>query len=633
MVRQKHRFAKFRTFRPCGAREKMTNIRQATPPRATFRRDFSKRERECMSRLAVLASIGFAAFAAPLWAQQAPAPEIIYENGVVLTVDPKFSTAQAVAVRDGRIVAVGPTATIHKLAGAGTRIVDLHGKPMLPGFYDNHIHLGGPLQPWKYGGMIDALPEWLADADTIPKLQAAIAAQVAKTPKGEWIVGEISREEWHNDSLPTRQDFDKVAPDNPVAIGRGPHTLLVNSRALEAAHITATTKPAGGEITRDAKGEPTGKILEAARRVIWDVLPPGKREGGLSPEARLAEWHILLGQLTGLGVTSVNVAGVRPKDLALVQTLYDRWGDELPRMTVQLRVWPGYDQHNDPEEGVRESISEIEAIGDRSAVFHHPKLKLGALKMSIDGGLSAPIFWSTQPYRGRSPDFYGEQRIPDSVFYRVAKRAHELGWQIGIHTMGDAAAVMVVDQLERILTDAPRVDHRDYLHHVAVLPPEATLDKMGALHINVASQPGFLLALGSYADEALSSERAATQDPSASLLRHGIRVSYGSDAGPYGPISAIYAAVTRKGWNGVVHGAGEAVSVQQALTMHTLGPAYFTFDEKTQGSIEPGKVADFVVLSANPMTIDPERIQDVVVERTIIGGREVYARPAAVGGK
>jgi len=579
-----------------------------------------------MSRIAILATIGFASFIPA--AGFAQTPDVIYQNAKIITVNPKSEIAEAVAVSGDKIVAVGSVATVRALAGPATKIVDLGGKTLIPGFYDNHIHLGGPLQDWKYGGMIDKLPDWLHHADTLPKLLEAVRKQAATLPKGEWIIGDIAREEWPNGSLPTRWDFDKVAPDHPVAIARGPHTLLVNSMALKMANVTRDTKPQGGEIVHDANGEPNGKILEAARRVIYDVLPPEKRQGAAPPEQQLADWHTLLTQLVSMGVTSVNVAGVRPSGLKLVQALYDRWGDELPRMTVQLRVSPGYDTHDDPEVGVKESIAEIEAIGDRTKVFTHPKLKMGAVKMSIDGGLSAPIFWSIKPYENR-PGFYGEQRIPDSAYYRVAKRAHELGWQVGIHTMGDAAVVMVVNEMEKVLNEAPRADHRDYLHHVAVLPPEDTLKKMAALHINVASQPGFLLSLGSYADEALEPAREATQQPSQSLLKHGIRVSYGSDAGPYGPIAGIYAAVTRKGWNGVVHGASEAVTVQQALEMHTLEPAYFTFDEKKQGSIEPGKVADFTVLSADPLTIDPERIQDIKVERTIIGGHEVYSQSTA----
>jgi predicted amidohydrolase YtcJ len=297
-------------------------------------------------------------------------------------------------------------------------------------------------------------------------------------------------------------------------------------------------------------------------------------------------------------------------------------------MTVQLRVSPGFDTHDDPEVGVKQSIAEIEALGDPRKYFTSDKLKMGAVKMSIDGGLSAPIFWSLKPYENR-PGFHGEQRIPDSAFARVARRAHDLGWQLGIHTMGDAATMMVVNELDKILEAAPRANHRHYLHHVAVLPPEDTVKKMARLQVMVASQPGFLLGLGSFADEALEPEREATQQPSRSLLKHGVRVSYGSDAGPYGPIAALYAAVTRRGWNGAVHGREEGVTIQEAIRMHTFEPAYFTFDETTRGSIEVGKVADFVVLDVDPLAIDSERIQHLRAIRTIIGGRELYNRDAA----
>ncbi len=552
--------------------------------------------------------------------------DTIYYNAKVITVDPGFDLAEAVATSGDKIVAVGSNDEIRKLAAASTTQIDLGGKTLMPGFYDNHIHLGGPLQPWKWGGMIDAIPEWLQGADTLPKLQAALAAKVAETPKGEWIVGEIAREEWPNSAIPNRYDLDKVAPDNPVAIGRGPHTLLVNSKALEAAGVTRDTKPEGGEILHDSRGEPTGKIMEAARRIITRVIPAEKQSRNKTPEQQLDDWHRLLEQLVSLGVTSVNVAGIRPDDVKQVQALYDRWGDGLPRMNTQLRLYPSYDVYDDPVgEGVRASIAELDAIGDPAKVFQHPKLKMSAIKMSIDGGLSAPVFWSTTPYANR-PGYYGQQRIPAEAFYRVAKYGHEHGWQLGIHTMGDAAVVMVVDEMEKILKESPRADHRDYLHHIAAMPPEETLQKMGALGIGVASQPGFLQSLGSYADEALAGERKETQNPSRTLLNHNIRVSYGSDAGPYGPINAIFAAVTRVGWNGVVHGPGEAVTVKEALTMHTMEPAYFTFDEKTRGSIEPGKVADLVVLDGDPLTIAPDQLWTIKVDRTIIGGKEVYNR-------
>jgi predicted amidohydrolase YtcJ len=550
----------------------------------------------------------------------AQTPDAIYYNAKVVTVNARSEIAEAIAVAGGAILAVGSNERVKALAGPRTTLVDLAGKSLLPGFYDNHIHLGEPLQPWKYGGMIEAVPDWLRRANDVESLVASLKAKAATTPKGEWITGDIPREEWPNAALPTRWHLDKATTDHPVALARGPHTLIVNSNALALAGITRDTKPPGGEIVHDAKGEPTGKILEAARRVVTRVMP---RADAGNADAQIQSWRTLLTQLASLGVTSVNVAGVRPDGLPLVGRLYEQHGAELPRMTVQLRVSPGFDSHDDPQVGAAQSIAEIDAIGDPRRFFAHEKLKLGAVKMSIDGGLSAPIFWSLKPYENR-PGFFGEQRIPDSAFARVARHAHESGWQLGIHTMGDAAVVMVVNELEKILKASPRVNHRHYLHHIAVLPPADTIRKMAALQIMAASQPGFLLGLGSFADEALEPEREATQQPSRSLLQHGVRVSYGSDAGPYGPLAALYAAVTRRSWNGAVKGPQESVTIAEAVRMHTTEPAYFTFDEQSRGTLEVGKAADFVVLDQDLLTIDPERIQHVQVLRTIIGGREVY---------
>jgi predicted amidohydrolase YtcJ len=552
------------------------------------------------------------------------APDAILHNGRIQTVNERFEIVEALAIRDGRIVALGSNATVRPLAAPGTRMMDLGGKTVLPGFYDNHIHLGEELQPWK-GGMIGAVPRWLQGVNTREDLAAALKRQASVVPKGNWIRGELPREDWPNQKVPSRWDLDEMAPNHPVALARGPHTLLLNSQALAKAGITKDTRnPPGGWIFRNANGEPNGRVLEAARRLVTRVMPPeGPRE---NEETILSTYRRQLGQLASLGITSINVAGVRPDGLRRVQQLYERWGDELPRATLQIRLSPGHDTYDDTEEGVRNSIAELEALGVRTG-FGNDRLKIGAIKMSIDGGLSAPVFWSTTPYEGR-PDFYGAQRIPDDAFYRVARRAHELGWQIGTHVMGDAAVVMVVDQLERILTERPRADHRHYLHHVAVMPPRATLDKMARLGIMVASQPGFTIGLGAYAAEALEGEREATQNPSRTLLDRGIRVSYGSDGGPYGPLVALYAAVTRRGWDGQIYGAGEGVSIKDAIRMHTVEPAYFTFDEKTRGSLAIGKVADLVVLGQDPLTIAPERLREISIERTIVGGCEIYSAAA-----
>jgi predicted amidohydrolase YtcJ len=290
---------------------------------------------------------------------------------------------------------------------------------------------------------------------------------------------------------------------------------------------------------------------------------------------------------------------------------------------MQIRLSPGHDTYDDPAEGIRNSIAEIEALSFRTG-FGDDRLKLGAVKMSIDGGLSAPVFWSLEPYEGR-PDFHGAVRIPAETFYPVARRAHELGWQLGIHTMGDGAVKMVAEQIARILDELPRDDHRHYMHHVAVKPPEETMQLMGRTGIMVASQPSFTVGLGAFAVEALTEEREQTQNPTRSLQEHGIVVSYGSDGAPYGPLLTIWSAVTRRGWEGKVYGLEEAVSVEEAIRLHTAAPAFFTFDEDVKGAIRAGMFADFIVLSEDISSVDPERIRDIEVERTFIGGGEVYS--------
>jgi predicted amidohydrolase YtcJ len=286
-----------------------------------------------------------------------------------------------------------------------------------------------------------------------------VRRRAATTPKGQWIRGAVIREEWSNQRVPTRWDLDKVAPDHPVALVRGPHTLIANSLALEKAGINEKTPdPEGGWIFKDKQGVPNGRVLEAARRLVAKVMPAEARKE--SDDEILQRYRVHLGKLAALGITSVNIAGVFPSDLRLIRALYERWGSDLPRATVTLRMRPGHDAFDDMELAVKNTITEINSVGVRTG-FGNDRVKIGGIKMSVDGGLSAPVFWSTQPYKGR-PDFHGSQRIPDDNFYRVAKRAHELGWRVGVHTMGDGAVQMVVNQFERILKELPRADHR---HH------------------------------------------------------------------------------------------------------------------------------------------------------------------------
>lgn len=541
-------------------------------------------------------------------------PDTIYSGAHFVTNDSASPTVEAVAVAAGRIVAVGDTADVLRLAGKTTRLLDLGGRTVLPGFYDNHVHLGGTREDPR-------VQDWTG-IDSKEALLAALDARATELPPGEWVLGTLENENMPQHKLPTRWEMDKVTPDHPVALRRG-HITLANSLAMKLAGITdETPAPPGGEINRNEKGEPIGWFWEGAgRRLVMRAVPPPPPVPDAVAEAELRDQ---LKALLPFGITSLNVAGMRPDTLRWLQNVYARWGDELPRTTVQLRLSPGYDSYDDPAEGPAAAIRELESLGFVSG-FGNDRLKLGSVKMSIDGGFSAAAFMTIEPYPHRDEDYFGVQRIPEETLYAVASRAHALGWQLGIHAIGDGAVAMATNVLARILTENPRDDHRHFLHHVSVLPPEETLGKLAAHGILVASQPNFTYSLGPYnASPALSPERLQTNNPQRSLIARNIHLSYGSDGMPIGPLVGIYAAVTRKGVDGKVYGPDERVSVADAVRMYTLEPAYLTFDESERGSIAVGKVADFVVLGDNILTVPPGRIKEIPVEMTIVGGQTLY---------
>lgn len=546
-------------------------------------------------------------------------PDVIYHHGKVVTANDRFDIVQALAVRDGKIVAIGNNSKIRALAGKGTQLVDLNGRTVLPGLNDSHVHIfyeAPPNDPIRFD---------FRSVKNLGELQSKIGETVAKVPKGQWIVGSLSEVSFPEEKLFTREDIDKVSGDHPVALPRGPHIWVVNSKALELAKITPQTpQPAGGVIARDARGIPTGVLRESnAQRIVGALIPPEPRMDDATAEKNLLDQ---LTMLASLGITSGNVAGIRPgDDFRRVQNVYKKWGTDLPRLTVQLRVYPGFDRYDDPNVGVAATLAEIEAMSFYTG-FGNDRLKLGAIKMSIDGGFTGQAAAMLVPYPdGRT----GNIRIPKDALYKVARFAHDRGWQLGIHTIGDGGVKLCVDVLAQVLHDSPRTDHRHYLHHVSISPPPETIEKMAKLGILVSSQPAFTYDLASYYKSATSGIRLQTNNPQRSLMDAGIKLGYGSDHRPYGPIVAIWAAVTREGRDGVSYGLKEeGVTLQQAIRNHTYGSAYLTFDENNRGTLEAGKFADMVVLTDDIMTVEPKRIRDIGILQTIIDGRIVYTAPS-----
>ena len=520
-----------------------------------------------------------------------PVVDLILTNGKVLTVDADFSIHSTVVVDDGRIVATGDDT----LAGQyqADSVVDLGGKTLMPGFVDSHTHIRG--RPLRY---IE-----LGEVTSIAQMQDLLRAKVAQLGEGEWITGYG----WSEDQLaegrkPVREDLDLAAPNNPVTFTRaGGHSAVVNTLALQLAEITnETPDPEGGVIERDEDGQATGVIRE--RQNIVDRLVPND-----TYEELIASLEVNLRDLLRLGITSITDASKTPRDYLMWEELYSKPGVQLPRAALQF-------QWRDPA-----AINELKArVGDGTEF-----LKIGPIKVFADGGFTGPAAFTLEPYLHQG-DYRGYLNMPEEELVSLLNEIHDAGWQMGIHAIGDAAIVLVVDTLAAALERNPRPDHRHYLNHFSMRPPQDTMEKMAAHDIHITQQPNFTYTLEGRYVANLDGWRLEHNNPVRSPMDHGITVAISSDILPIGPMVGIYAAVTRKGMSGRVFAPDEAITMEEAIRGYTLTGAYLNFEEDEKGSLEPGKLADMIVLSDDLLTIDPLRIMDVTIEQTWLGGELVY---------
>ncbi len=551
-----------------------------------------------MKRLLIAGGILCVLAAAPLQAQESV--DLILHNGKIFTADALLSTFSAVAVRDDRIVALGWDGLLDQYRAA--RTVDLAGKLVVPGFIDTHIHISGDPERW-----VD-----LAGLDNMAELKARVSRKAERLGSGEWITGYG----WSEDELterrrPLRWDLDDAAPVNPVVLTRaGGHSSVASSLALEAAGLTPETEtPAGAIIEVDDQGRMNGILREGAQGLVSRLVPDP------TPEELRVSFVQNLRNLLGLGITSLIQAGVGERGFTNWEEVYAEFQGELPRAAVQVRV-------RAPAERAIETLTRF----GRKTGDGNEWLRVGAMKFFVDGGYTGAAAWTLEPYKGQ-PGYFGTGALIDADgMYRMSKAAHDMGWQMGFHTIGDAAIEMTVKAWSRVIEESPRVDHRHYLNHFTVRPPAETMQQMASHNIHIAQQPNFTYTLeGRYAEH-LEGERYETNNPIRSPMRHGVFVALGSDILPIGPMVGLYAAVTRKGMSGAVVGPGEALTMPEAIVAYTRLAAYLTFEEDIKGSLEIGKLADMVVLSQDLLTIDPERTMDTDVEMTILGGTVVYER-------
>lgn len=542
------------------------------------------------------------------WAGQ-PVDMLLF-NGKVLTVDEDFSIKSAIAIKDGRIVVVGGPEVARDYTAA--KSVDLKGRTLMPGFIDTHLHLYGlskrSVEPGK--------------ARSIAELKAMVTAKAKQLGPGEWITGYGWDEALLTDKrVPLRADLDAAAPDNPVVLTRaGAHSAVGNSLALKLAGIDEKTPdPESGLIERLTDGRPNGIIRE--RTDLYLRLVPGDTPADMRPS-----YISSLKNLLSLGITSFMEAygsiddepvdkggtGETPRRHSYKQfkSIYDEMGADLPRISLyigypgaeRLKAFPYHTGHGDD------------------------RLKLGPIgENPYDGGFTGPTALTKEDYKGQ-PGFRGTAFMTPDQAREMIETSAALGWQLGTHAIGDAAIETVAGLYHESLTKQPRADHRWFLSHFTMIPSSATMDMMAKDGVWAAAQPNFLYNLMGRYKSTLDGERLTHINPVASPLKHEVRVAFGSDNLPIGPMVGIYAATTRKGPAGDILGPEEAVTREEAIRLYTREAAYLTWDEKKKGSLEPGKFADLIVLDRDPLTVPDEQLLDTQVDLTIVNGRVVFDR-------
>ena len=531
----------------------------------------------------------------------APA-DLIIRDAHIVTVDRKFSTARAAAIRDGKFIAVGSDAAVLGTKGPNTRVIDLDGKTVLPGFNDTHVHLSS-------GKDLETQVD-LTNIHSIRQIQAAIAARAAKSKPGEWIVGTRGWWEYQlaEGRLPTRADLDAAAPDNPVSIP-GPHYAIVNSLALKLAGVTRDTPdPQGGQIYKDTTGEPTGLLMDNAGRFVRKFMPQP------SESQKLAGMKRVLALANSHGLTSAGDPSGSIADAAMYRRLRD---------AGQLTVRIDFAYNIDPAEALDQAEAELKALPkpgtDGDGMFRADEIG----ETGLDGAELTALL--ERDYPGK-PGYRGLQKVPTDQFKSFAALVAKYGYRLRPHAVGDAAIDEALDAFEFANSQTPIVKRRWMIDHAFLLGPQH-YDRVKRLGLIINSQYMHNYQLGALILKAWKRPLADRSEPYAEWLRNGVMFAGGSD-GPISyhaePLLEIYGEVTRgTGWGGRL-GPDQGIGREQAIRSVTINGAYTTFEEGVKGSIEPGKYADFVVLSGDILKVPAEKIRDLKVLATVLGGRTVY---------
>jgi predicted amidohydrolase YtcJ len=540
-------------------------------------------------------------------AQTKPAADLIITNGKIWTVDRSLPTAQAVAVLGDRIIAAGSATEIDAWRGPRTQVIDAGGKLVLPGFNDAHVH-------FVSGGMqLDNVQ--LKDATSAQEFARLIGERAKITPKGEWIQGgNWDETKWAPPNIPTKELIDALTPDNPVFVTRyDGHMGVANSLALRLAGITAQTQdPPGGTIVREAQGNPSGALKDAAAGLMYKVIPP------LTQDQRVRIVKRAMAHAASLGVTSVQNMSADYEDIAVYDELEQRG-----ELTTRIYAAPSIS-----------NVSDLAKIGVRHA-FGGPYLRIGALKGFADGSLGSGTAYFYEPFlnQGDNRGLLSDEMHPISLMRDRMMTADAAGLQLCTHAIGDHAISIILDLYAEVIKAHGQADRRLRIEHAQHMAAK-DFARFAELHVIASVQPYHAIDDGRFAEAHIGHDRSSRTYAFRTFLDHGVRLALGTDweVAPLDPMQTVYAAVTRATLDGKNPGGWfpeQKLTVPETIEAYTMGSAYAEFQDNVKGSITPGKLADMVVLSDDIFTIPPEKIRDVHVLKTILGGRVIFDARAA----
>jgi predicted amidohydrolase YtcJ len=568
--------------------------------------------------------VTFLALAVVSACRREPPPSHIFHTGKIVTVDSQFRTVEAMAVRDGRIVAVGTNADIGRLAGSGTARVDLGNKTVLPGLIDSHVHAPG--------ASMYEFEQHVPDMESIEDVLAYIRARAATTEPGRWItLSQVFITRLREQRYPTRAELDKAAPRHPVAFRTGPDASL-SSLALSMSGIDAKFKVPAGEscrVERDRSGQPTGILRNCAR-----YIRSGSSGSSPTEADRLARLRELLADYNSVGITSIVDANTSQGDVELYRKLLEQ--NALTCRTFMVYAVEAQAPLDRIEAAIREAAS-------HPLHQHSDMLWLRGIKIFLDGGMLTGSAYMRQPwgaskiYAIDDPEYRGVRFIEPEKLYQIAKLALANDLQFTAHAQGDAAVDAMVEAYERVnRDDFPVRDRRPSITHASFMSAEA-IAKMQKLGVVANLQPAWLYLDGTTLRRQFGVDRLAYFHPYRTLFEQGVTVGGGTDhmqkigslrsINPYNPFLGMWTTLVRqpRGSEAPLH-PQENLTREQAIRLYTINNAFLTFEETRKGSLEPGKLADFVVLDRDILSCPIDEVKDIKVEATYLGGARVHPR-------